>query len=95
MNTMLRLTCSRFPGRLVLGSRGRAGGREVFRSRWAAVVQGAVAAHWVVEGPMYWKIADASSARVVQIRRSSSSICIEPKNDSDHRVIKTPKPLCP
>ena len=31
---------------------------------------------------MYSKIADASSARVVQIRRSSSSICIEPKDDS-------------
>jgi hypothetical protein len=28
------------------------------------------------------KIAAAGSARVVQVRRSSSSICIEPKNDS-------------
>ena len=31
---------------------------------------------------MYSKIAVASSARVVQMRRSSSSICIEPNNDS-------------
>jgi hypothetical protein len=35
-----------------------------------------------MKASMYSKIAVASSARVFQMRRSSSSICMEPKNDS-------------